>query len=160
MQPVVCLSVLLLALAGCSTVPRTVVSSEDGERIAQQCIAETGAPGKYSLSVNPDGNSFMGRLPKASPVAGLGGTQAGADAINSCTLAKAHGGRYEVDTAGARDTTVVNYTYGTPPSKTAAPREREQILADMRQEQLGERSYGCTQDAPVLFGGTQYCLKR
>jgi hypothetical protein len=151
--------VLSFGIAGC-TGPQLAVTPEAGERIARQCMQEAKAPGTYSLSLKVRGRSFMDRLPKATPVVGLGGTQAGADAINACTLAKAHGGTYEVETVGAGDATVVHYTYGTPPSKTAAPRDREQILADMRREQLGERSFGCTQDAPVLFGGTQYCVKR
>ena len=152
-------ALVILGVAGC-TGPQLAVSPEEGERIARQCMEDSAAPGTYSLSLNVRGRSYMDRLPKASPVVGLGGTQAGADAINSCTLTRAGGGTYEVETVPGAGTTAVNYTYGTPPSKTTGVRDREETPNDMRRAQDGRRAYGCTQDAPVIYGGALYCLSR
>jgi hypothetical protein len=137
-----------------------LVSPEEGERIARACQQQTQAVGTYSIRAAQGSSSLLGRIPRADAVKSLGGTQAGADAINACIQRTILGDQQRVESVRVGNTTVETYTYGTPPSKAATSRDREQILADMRREQLGERSFGCTQDAPVLFGGTQYCVKR
>ena len=65
-----------------------------------------------------------------------------------------------VETVEGTSATAVQYVDSNLPAKTRVPQERDQILRDMRRQQDGGRSAFCTPDAPVMYGGTLYCLKR
>ncbi len=78
-----------LVMTGCSIHP--TFSPEEEKQIVDTCMQETQAPGLYSISPGrvTTSNNPEGVLPRARPVETLGGTTAGAAAINSCIMRRA-----------------------------------------------------------------------
>lgn len=83
------LPICLLVLAGCE-VSKPLPPSEV-KALVDTCLEETQAPGAYSVFPGGASTSPEGALPRASAVAGLGGTRAGADAVNACIRRRALG---------------------------------------------------------------------
>lgn len=150
-----CAGGLLAACTGVSP----LVTPEEGERVARQCLEQTNAEGTYSIRPAQGSSSIDGRIPQAHAVENLGGTQAGEDAINSCIRSTILGGQRTIETVRDGDTKIVRYTYGSPPSKTTPLRAREEVLAELEQVRSRTTPVSCTRDAPVMFGGAQYCTR-
>lgn len=70
------------ALISCAVPP--TFSPEEGKAVTDACIAEVQAPGAYSVSPGRASTSGRDALPNARAIATLGGTSAGAAAINAC----------------------------------------------------------------------------
>lgn len=83
------LLISLLVLAGCE-VSKPLPQSEV-KAMVDACLEETQAPGAYSVFPGSASNTPEGALPRASGIAGLGGTRAGADAVNACIRRRALG---------------------------------------------------------------------
>ncbi|MDX8346491.1 hypothetical protein SLH49_00690 [Cognatiyoonia sp. IB215446] len=77
----------LAILAGCETY-RPLPAAEV-EALVDDCLEETQAPGTYSVFPGSASSNPEGALPRASAVTNLGGTQAGADAVNACIRRRA-----------------------------------------------------------------------
>lgn len=87
MRYVIFLSVF--TLTACETY-RPLPQSEV-KALVDACIEETQAPGGYSVFPGGASTSPEGALPRASGVPALGGTRAGATAINECVKRRALG---------------------------------------------------------------------
>jgi hypothetical protein len=74
---------ILLIAVSCTKQP--VFSEAEGKRVAERCIETSQAPGVYSISPGRVASSNSDdNIPNARAVVKLGGTRAGADAINAC----------------------------------------------------------------------------
>lgn len=132
-----CLSVT--ALAGCSQLEQPLATVEQGEAIARQCMAETAAPGAYSVRAAQHSTVYDNRLPHADPIENLGGTDAGAAALNACIRTK----------IAVRD---------------AGTGLADPVLGHGDYIETTQSDYdpmaGCTAGSSVLQGGSSYCIKR
>ena len=80
----------LIFLTGCVTY-EPVFTPEQEKAIGQACVDEVKAPGVYTVSPGRKSPDVDSTLPRASGIAHLGGTQAGAEQINACIRRNAPG---------------------------------------------------------------------
>ena len=80
---------LAFAVAACATY--RPLPQNEVEALVDACLEETQAPGSYSVFPGGASTSPEGALPRASGIEALGGTRAGADAVNDCIKRRALG---------------------------------------------------------------------
>lgn len=119
-------------LLGCT--PKPLVSKEQGDAIARQCVEETMAPGMYSISPARVSSNPEKALPRVRHFRKFGGTQEGEDAVNSCI----------------RRTLLPN---GEPQALPTGVRYSSQQVSTYNP------MAGCTANSSVLQGGSSYCVK-
>lgn len=122
-----------LALAGCTSV-------RPWADFATQCLFENDVPGTYAFDAGM-------AVPVVTPVED--GTQDGAAILNACIQAKAA----EPTSAPPPPVTTVASAPVVRKPAMSEPRVRREV------EIRSPRPLICPPGAPVLYGGTQYCLR-
>ena len=133
-----------MALAGCTDIG-PLVSVSEGNAVARQCVNETAAPGTYSISPGQASSRLESRIPTARAVETLGGTKAGADAINACIQRRVLGDQSVVATGESVTATPAVAPTPVPQEATFASRVS---LAKAR---------GCIEGLGPIQGGTRIC---
>jgi len=132
-----------VAIAACGDT-RPLMTPQQGEAMARQCQAETRAPGTYTVRAAQASVSARERIPRVSAVENLGGTSAGAAAINACIERRALG-------TSSGDATI---TASETPDRDALLEEaRQETRPDIRVTQPN-----CSEGNGVLYSGADICV--